>query len=54
MVERNINPGQEVHPDAASAGTPPLFVISDPRSLVVLPSLYVSWFSRSQSKGSAA
>ncbi|MDD0839555.1 efflux RND transporter periplasmic adaptor subunit [Curvibacter sp. HBC61] len=35
VVERNINPGQEVRPDAAGAGAPPLFVISDPRSLWV-------------------
>lgn len=33
IVERNINPGQEVRPDNA---TPPLFVVSDPSSLWVL------------------
>ena len=32
MVERNLNPGQEVRPDA----TTPLFVISDPRRLWIL------------------
>ncbi|MFN4004178.1 MAG: efflux RND transporter periplasmic adaptor subunit [Hylemonella sp.] len=33
VVERNINPGQELRPDQAAAGAPPLFVISDPTSL---------------------
>jgi len=32
VVERNLNPGQEVRPDAAA----PLFVVSDPRRLWVL------------------
>ncbi len=33
VVERNINPGQELRPEQAAAGAPPLFVISDPTSL---------------------
>lgn len=33
VVERNLNPGLEVRPDAAG---PPLFVVSDPRTLWVL------------------
>lgn len=32
MVERNINPGQEVRPEGSTA---PLFVVSDPRTLWV-------------------
>jgi cobalt-zinc-cadmium efflux system membrane fusion protein len=33
VVERNINPGQEVRPDQAQPGNPPLFVVTDPKSL---------------------
>jgi cobalt-zinc-cadmium efflux system membrane fusion protein len=33
VVERNINPGQELRPEQSGTGTPPLFVISDPTSL---------------------
>lgn len=33
VVERNLNPGQELRPD--SGGNPPLFVVSDPTSLWV-------------------
>lgn len=36
VVERNLNPGQELRPDASGPGVPPLFVISDPSSLWVL------------------
>lgn len=35
VVERNLNPGQELRPDMASPGVPALFVISDPTSLWV-------------------
>ncbi|MFN7445344.1 MAG: efflux RND transporter periplasmic adaptor subunit [Curvibacter sp.] len=35
VVERNLNPGQELRPDQAGAGVPPLFVISDPSTLWV-------------------
>jgi cobalt-zinc-cadmium efflux system membrane fusion protein len=35
VVERNLNPGQELRPDAAGAGAPALFVITDPTSLWV-------------------
>jgi cobalt-zinc-cadmium efflux system membrane fusion protein len=35
VVERNLNPGQEVRPDQAGPGVPSLFVISDPSSLWV-------------------
>jgi cobalt-zinc-cadmium efflux system membrane fusion protein len=35
VVERNLNPGQEVRPDQAGPGVPPLFVISDPATLWV-------------------
>lgn len=35
VVERNINPGQELRPEQAGPGVPPLFVISDPSSLWV-------------------
>ncbi len=35
VVERNLNPGQEVRPDQAGPGVPPLFVISDPGTLWV-------------------
>lgn len=33
VVERNINPGQELRPDQMGAGAPPLFVVSDPAAL---------------------
>ncbi len=36
VVERNLNPAQELRPDAAGAGVPPLFVVTDPTSLWVL------------------
>lgn len=36
VVERNLNPSQELRPDAAGAGVPPLFVVSNPSSLWVL------------------
>lgn len=36
VVERNLNPGQELRPDQFAPGTPPLFTISDPSSLWVL------------------
>lgn len=35
VVERNLNPGQELRPDQAGPGVPALFVISDPSSLWV-------------------
>lgn len=35
VVERNLNPGQELRPDLAGPGVPPLFTITDPRSLWV-------------------
>ena len=35
VVERNINPGQEVRPDQGGPGMPALFVITDPSSLWV-------------------
>ncbi|MEO9101903.1 MAG: efflux RND transporter periplasmic adaptor subunit [Burkholderiaceae bacterium] len=35
VVDRNINPGQELRPDQSGPGVPPLFVISDPSSLWV-------------------
>lgn len=35
VVERNLNPGQEVRPDQSGPGLPALFVISDPSSLWV-------------------
>jgi cobalt-zinc-cadmium efflux system membrane fusion protein len=35
VVERNLNPGQEVRPDQAGPGVPALFVVSDPTSLWV-------------------
>ena len=35
VVERNLNPGQEVRPDQAGPGVPPLFVVSDPSTLWV-------------------
>jgi cobalt-zinc-cadmium efflux system membrane fusion protein len=33
IVEKNINPGQELRPDQATTNAPPLFVVSDPTSL---------------------
>jgi membrane fusion protein, heavy metal efflux system len=33
VVERNLNPGQEVRPDLAGPGVPALFVVTDPASL---------------------
>ncbi len=33
VVERNINPGQELRPDQMVANSPPLFVITDPTTL---------------------
>jgi cobalt-zinc-cadmium efflux system membrane fusion protein len=35
VVERNLNPGQELRPDQVGPGVPPLFVISDPATLWV-------------------
>lgn len=35
VVERNLNPGQEVRPDQSGPGVPALFVITDPGSLWV-------------------
>ena len=35
IVERNINPGQELRPDQSGPGAPPLFVITDPATLWV-------------------
>jgi cobalt-zinc-cadmium efflux system membrane fusion protein len=35
VVERNINPGQELRPDQMVANSPPLFVITDPSVLWV-------------------
>ena len=35
VVERNLNPGQELRPDQSGPGVPPLVVISDPTSLWV-------------------
>jgi len=35
VVERNLNPGQEVRPDQSGAGVPPLFVVTDPTTLWV-------------------
>lgn len=36
VVEKNINPGQELRPDQMGAGVPALFVITDPAYLWVL------------------
>jgi len=36
VVERNLNPGQEVRPDAAAPGSNALFVVTDPRELWLL------------------
>lgn len=33
VVERNLNPGQELRPDQAGPGVPALFVVTDPTSL---------------------
>lgn len=35
VVERNLNPGQELRPDQSGPGTPALFVVTDPSSLWV-------------------
>ncbi len=35
VVERNLNPGQEVRPDQTGPGIPALFVVTDPTSLWV-------------------
>ena len=35
VVERNLNPGQEVRPDQSGPGVPALFVLTDPTSLWV-------------------
>lgn len=35
VVERNLNPGQEVRPDQSGPGAPALFVVTDPTSLWV-------------------
>jgi cobalt-zinc-cadmium efflux system membrane fusion protein len=35
VVERNINPGQELRADQGGPGSPPLFVITDPQQLWV-------------------
>jgi cobalt-zinc-cadmium efflux system membrane fusion protein len=35
VVERNVNPGQEVRPALSGPGVPPLFVVSDPSQLWV-------------------
>ncbi|CAN5504075.1 efflux RND transporter periplasmic adaptor subunit [soil metagenome] len=35
VVERNLNPGQELRPEQSGAGVPALFVLSDPTSLWV-------------------
>lgn len=36
VVEKNINPGQELRPDQAIANAPPLFTVTDPTTLWVL------------------
>jgi cobalt-zinc-cadmium efflux system membrane fusion protein len=36
VVERNINPGQEVRPDQMTSNAPPLFVVTDPTRLWAL------------------
>ena len=33
VVERNLNPGQELRPEQSGTGVPPLFVVTDPGSL---------------------
>lgn len=33
VVERNLNPGQELRPEQSGPGVPPLFVVTDPASL---------------------
>jgi len=35
VVERNLNPGQELRPDQSGPGMPPAFVVSDPSTLWV-------------------
>lgn len=36
IVEKNINPGQEVRPDQMASNAPPLFLVTDPRYLWVI------------------
>jgi cobalt-zinc-cadmium efflux system membrane fusion protein len=36
VVERNINPGQELRPDMNSGSTPPMFVVTDPSRLWIM------------------
>jgi cobalt-zinc-cadmium efflux system membrane fusion protein len=36
VVERNLNPGQDLRPDPYGPGVPPLFVVTDPSTLWVL------------------
>jgi cobalt-zinc-cadmium efflux system membrane fusion protein len=36
VVEKNINPGQELRPDQAISNAPPLYTVTDPTSLWVL------------------
>jgi cobalt-zinc-cadmium efflux system membrane fusion protein len=36
LVEKNINPGQELRPDQMTSNAPPLFVVTDPTTLWVL------------------
>lgn len=35
VVERNLNPGQEIRPEQSGVGVPPLFVVTDPRTMWV-------------------
>lgn len=35
VVERNVNPGQELRPDQSGPGVPPLFVVTDPSRMWV-------------------
>lgn len=49
VVERNANPGQEVRPDQAQPGVPPLFVVTDPRHLWVqidAPEAALAWLRK--------
>ena len=36
VVEKNINPGQELRPDQAISNTPPLYTVTDPTTLWVM------------------
>ncbi len=36
VVEKNINPGQELRPDQATANAPPIYTVTDPATLWVL------------------